>query len=1012
MVLVVTQAVPAFVFSFETPRTPENPAAPEKVRESEKPPAPTVNRTQPAITKAPTRFAFSTPPTDAEFYRARVFEEPLVPSPGGVNPSEDAALAALILDPARESASNDVEPFAAFLRAHPGSRWKGSLLLDLGIVYRHTGYFTRALDAWEQSWGLLKGESDPRLKALADRAVGELAELNSRLGRQERLSQLFTEIEARDVRGPASERVNAAREGYSVMQKEPERAFLCGPFGLDRILASVRQGYVRDQKIADAKSTRQGTSLLQMLQLADSVGLKMQVARRSPGAAFVVPALVHWKAGHFAALVKEEGDRLLVQDPTFGDDLWISRAAFDAEASGMLLVPAGTLPQGWQSLRPEDGADVWGKGLGNGANQQFQGSCPIVSAPNCTSHKCMAGYTVNLLLVNLHITDGPVGYSPPVGPAMTFSVAYNQREVFQPQLPAYSNLGPKWTFDWFSFVQDDPDPLHPSQNVDVYLRQGGQETYSGLGSGTSGVHYRSRAIVVRTSPTEYERRLPDGSVEVFGQPDAATVYPRRIYLTKIKDPQGNTVNLSYSYEAPGLRLASATDAIGQITTFSYESTDPLRITKVTDPFGRFAQFEYDTSGRLKKITDVIGITSEFTYGASDFVSTLTTPYGTTSFVTGQDGTTRWLETTDPLGAKERYEFSDSTPQIANTEAVVPAGMGIYNGYLWARNTFYWDKRAMALFPLKDYTKARIYHWLHSGDNQNLSSGILESMKEPLESRVWYNYAGQWQANTEGTATTPTAIGRILDDGTTQLYKYEYNSIGKVTKAIDPVGRETRYFYGTNNVIDPDQIAGTGIDLLQTKQKNGAVYDLLATYTYNSQHQPLTTTDAAGQTATYTYLSDNTGRLQTMVTAARNGHDGNPLSVAERTTTLRVLRRQRPRGVVPPEERHWPFGGWRHRPDNVAGLRRAGTRQDDHRHGWLRADYGLRQPRPPDQDHIPGRFVRRDEVQPPGRGRQSRSSRALEPHVLRCPASCTGDPRSARAHGDHELVLVREPRRDH
>ena len=822
--LVATQVLPAPVFAFETPRAPEQSQAqaPEKPPVPEKPPAVIANRRQPAITKAPAQPRFSSPPADAEFYRARVFEEPLVPSPGGRSAGEDSALAALILDHTRAGASDDVEPFAAFLRAHPGSRWKGSLLLDLGIVYRRTGYFTRSLDAWEESWGLLKGESDPYLRALADRSLGELAELNARLGRFDRLGQLFGEIGTRDVRGPASEKLSAAREGYSVMQKEPERAFLCGPFGLDRILASVRKGYVRDQKIADAKSTRQGTSMLQMLQLADSVGLKMQIARRTPGAAVVTPALVHWKAGHFAALLKDEGNRLLIQDPTFGDDLWVTRAALDSEASGVFLVPAGTLPSGWEVMQPEDGQGVWGKGFGNGANQQFQGGCDETSQPTCCTKQRMAAYTVNLLLVNLHIFDSPVGYAPPVGPQMDFTVAYNQREAFQPQLPAYSNLGPKWTFDWFSFVED--DPANTSQDVNVYRRQGGQETYSGMGSGTSSIHYRSRATLVRSSPTRYERQLADGAVEVFGQPDGATAFPRHVYLTEIRDPQGNTATLAYSYEPTtgGFRLVSATDAINQVTTFAYEGSDPLKITRVTDPFGRFAKFEYDTSGRLQKITDVIGITSEFTYGASDFISTLTTPYGITAFATGQDGTARWLETTDPLGAKERYEFSDSTLSIASSEAAVPTGMSLFNAYLWARNSFYWDKRAMSLYPFKDYSRARIYHWLHSGANQNVSSGILESIKEPLESRVWYSYPGQWQANVEGTATTPIAIGRVLDDGTTQLNTYEYNSLGHVTRTTDPVGRTTIYDYYPGD-----------IDLKEVRQLNGQTAELLEAFAYNA-----------------------------------------------------------------------------------------------------------------------------------------------------------------------------------
>jgi RHS repeat-associated protein len=823
---------------------------------------------------------FSSPPTDAEFFRARVFDEPLIPLPGPRVAAEDSALAKTILARARAGASEDVSAFEAFLTRYPGSRWKGALLLDMGIVYRRTGYITRALDGWEQAWGLLKGETDLRLRALADRAVGELAELSSRLGRYDRLERLFSEIEGRDVRGPASEKIVAAKEGFAVMQKEPERAFLCGPFGLDRILATTRSGYVRDQKIADAKSTRQGTSMRQMLELAESVGLKMQIARRDPGAPVIVPTLVHWRAGHFAALVQETEGRFLIQDPTFGDNLWIRQTALDDEASGYFLVPIGALPAGWRPVPATDGDSVWGKGIVGGTETQFQGSGQP-SAPNsCPPPQRMANYHINLLLVNLRLFDSPVGYAPPIGPAVEFTVAYNQREVFQPQVPMYSNLGPKWTFDWFSYVEDDPANL--SQNANVYLRGGGQETYAGFtpSNGTSGVHYRSRAVLVRTSAATYERRLADGSIELYGQPDGGSNYPRRVYLTQYADPQNNRLTYAYSYEptSGGLRLTSATDAIGQVTTFAYDRPgEPLKITKVTDPFGRFAAFDYDASGRLSRMTDVIGITSDFTYGAADFLTTLTTPYGTTQFETGQNGTERWVETTDPLGARERVEYLNSTDQIASTEPVVPTGMSINNLYLHARNTFYWDKRAMGLFPAKDYTKARIYHWLHSGANQNLAAGILESEKMPLERRVWYNYPGQWATNTEGTAATPTVVGRVLDDGTTQLYKYEYNSKGKKIKETDPLGRETVYVYGTGSTPDTDQANGTGIDLLQVKQKNGAGYDVVASYIYNSQHERLTETDAAGQATSFSYTVN--GDIETVVTPPRAG-----LTLAERTTT--------------------------------------------------------------------------------------------------------------------------------
>ena len=56
--------------------------------------------------------------------------------------------------------------------------------------------------------------------------------------------------------------------------------------------------------------------------------------------------------------------------------------------------------------------------------------------------------------------------------------------------------------------------------------------------------------------------------------------------------------MNFTYDSY-LRLVAVTDAIGQVTTFSYENpNDFYKITRVTDPFGRFATFEFDASNRL------------------------------------------------------------------------------------------------------------------------------------------------------------------------------------------------------------------------------------------------------------------------------------------------------------------------------------------------------------------------------------------------------------------------------
>src|SRR6266536_2916317 len=109
------------------------------------------------------------------------------------------------------------------------------------------------------------------------------------------------------------------------------------------------------------------------------------------------------------------------------------------------------------------------------------------------------------------------------------------------------------------------------------------------------------------------------------------------------------------------------------------------------------------------------------------------------------------------------------------------------------------------------------------------------------SRIWYAYIGQSDTNHTGPSANPSQVARILDDGTAQSSLYEYNSIGNRTRSTDPVGRVMSYVYDTNN-----------IDLLEIRQTTGGANELLSKFTYNSQHEPLTDTDAAGQATTYFY----------------------------------------------------------------------------------------------------------------------------------------------------------------
>ena len=235
----------------------------------------------------------------------------------------------------------------------------------------------------------------------------------------------------------------------------------------------------------------------------------------------------------------------------------------------------------------------------------------------------------------------------------------------------------------------------------------------------------------------------------------------------------------------------------------------------------------------------------FWKGTTQFIEKLQTPYGATRFVSGGTGPNRWLEITDPLGGKERYEYRDWCYGIDDSEPTAPAG--ITNSGLRYGNTFQWSKKAMAQIgsnPL-DYHLARITRWLTQGTGTSAKTvAVAHSTKAPLENRVWRQYPGQPDANTIGSLGSPNRIVRLLDDGATQETTYTYNAAGRVTQAVDPVGRTFAYDYDV----------ATGLDLLAIRQTRSGTNEVLASFSNYLNHQPQSITDAAGKITTIAYNS--------------------------------------------------------------------------------------------------------------------------------------------------------------
>jgi RHS repeat-associated protein len=847
------------------------------------------------IVLLPSMPEFSSLPSDEEIYRQRVFPIPLrrvedLPSP---SPAENRDLAAALARYGR-SATGDPAPLVEFLQRHPGSAWRPSLLGNLGLLWRRAGRFQKAIDAFEETWELTRRARGVDGHAIGDWAAGELAKMHSHLGHGGRVRKLLREIEGRQLMGPATEYITAAREALVRSHLHPEGEYRCGPMALASLLR--HRGLDPPAELLSAKGSRRGMSLSEVEALGRQVGLKVRAIHREPGSAVPVPSVVHWKVDHYSAIVAREQqngqEMFLVENPLFEDQIWVSRKALDDETSGYFLAPEGAVEHGWRDTGPAETGEVFGR-CWRGELDDEETRCTsdkiggsIPGCPRCacvTPPKGMPVYRFHTMLISLNIVDRPIGYTPPVGPAVNFTLTYNQREAYQPALFSFANLGNKWTFDWMSYVVDGgPSSLG---RIYVYLRGGGLELHDmnsrvpGFRLASSRPHYQSQSYVTvaegRTNDA-YQRRLPDGSREIFSLIENTSRMPlgsRRIFLTEIVDPAGNSIKLTYDAR---FRVVSVTDAIGQVTRLSYDlASDPLKITRVTDPFGRAATFGYDNQRRLVKITDPVGIVTEFLYDG-DFINAMTTPYGVTTFRAGRltdpflissyAESNRWIEATDPHGDTERLEFRSR---------LEPLPARLRDGSL------YWDKKVWKERG-RDFAHARLIRWKLVGGT--LMSGVPWTVKSPLEGDIEFTYPRQEHLDQLaslriGDEGIPASVERNLEDGTRQVERFEYNIWGKFTRTVDPAGRAFTFAYSSD-----------GVDLVEVF--NEKTRERVMRATYNSQHLPLTVTGASGQTRRATYNSR--GQPLTVTNAGGDtvtfAYDGNGFLLSETGPLTEIVTR--------------------------------------------------------------------------------------------------------------------------
>ena len=281
----------------------------------------------------------------------------------------------------------------------------------------------------------------------------------------------------------------------------------------------------------------------------------------------------------------------------------------------------------------------------------------------------------------------------------------------------------------------------------------------------------------------------------------------------------NAVTTYYTYEPKFNQLASITDPLGHTTSFTYD--DYGNRVAVTDALGNATTVSYNSAGQPTSVTDPLGNTTQFSYDAGDLVGITDALGRTTSrFV---DAAGRLGSITDPLGNITRFEYDGLNHITSTTDAQGKQTLFTYDG-----------------------------------------NGNLKTVKDANQNLTSYTYDA---LNHVQTRTDPLQ---------NPIETYQYDLMGNLTQFTDRRGKVTTYSY---DGLNRRTFAGFGTQA-------GPTYESTINYTFDAGDRLRQTVDSSSGTITrgfddlnrltsettpqgaVSYTYDAAGRRQTMTVAGQ------------------------------------------------------------------------------------------------------------------------------------------------
>jgi RHS repeat-associated protein len=504
-------------------------------------------------------------------------------------------------------------------------------------------------------------------------------------------------------------------------------------------------------------------------------------------------------------------------------------------------------------------------------------SCSLWSVP------AMPSMSVDSVAFNLGPTDGEGDTNCPPCQAGTYvgdpvnaatgnvfesETDYSGASSFRLRLVRYYNsqftgngsFGANWTHQWDAklLITDGfISAIRNNQKTLIFWRNGG-------------ITYPTRNVNAQLTAVA-------GGWDYRNGQDGLEHYDYSGRLLSITNRAGLTQTLSYSADGT---LASVSDPFGRTLSFDYDSNK--RIIRATDPSGGVYTYSYDAKNNLTGVIYPDKTTRKYTYTSSLYPHALTSimdennqPVSTWTYdaipISPSNGVATSATQSGGVNAVNlQYDFRAGNTQVSDalgslrSYAYQPLDLGMAVHFEWGILTTKGTQPTS-----NNQTSAAVQTWAYD-TNGNISKYIDFNGNATV-----YEHDLTRNLETSRTEAFGTPLARTI---TTQWHA-DFRLPLSITEpsGVSGINRVTTFTYDAKgNLLSKTVMAG-----ILTRSWS---------WTYNSQGQPLTSTDPNGNTTAFAY--DTTGNLTSVTNAL-----GQVSKIIKYDATGRPLTLQDPNGLI-------------------------------------------------------------------------------------------------------------------